>query len=294
MLKTIEIRKVKIPIFSKVADDRDEVEALAFSITENGLLQMICLTPKGSLVFGHRRLKALKAAGVKTLLLHTHYTLCNGDDLKQEMDHIHSNILSRVLNPVDYDEAVLRSKELYEELHPSTKHGKKDAKVAPFHKSMSKATGISPRKVQAAAQRASKSSDKVKEMRKENKLTTAAVTELCKLSPPHQDKVLPFVLNRSKAQASDIVAKFQKGKDIRTIRLLARNFDTEYEEGLLPGIQRKCETLNKMILVAIDKKVVCLQWDQDEIRNFQDSVHSLSRTLGKFKQKQSQPMEASA
>ena len=146
---------------------RDElVTELAESMEKRGLLQPITLrlgSDTGySLVCGWHRLEAAKRLGWSTIVA----TVTDlDDDDEAELAGIDENLIRGELSPAERALHVARRKELYEKLHPETRHGgapgkagggkkAKDAKLAAFAEATAKATAQSRRKVERDATRA--------------------------------------------------------------------------------------------------------------------------------------------
>lgn len=138
----------------------DVVATIAASMAEIGLLHPIVLKPKGKgfrLVVGCHRVAAAKSLKWETIR-----AVVDDDisDDRAELAEIDENLERADLSPAERALHVGRRKELYEKLHPETKHGatgrrgKKDAKFASFTETTAKATGQSKRKIALDATRA--------------------------------------------------------------------------------------------------------------------------------------------
>jgi ParB family transcriptional regulator, chromosome partitioning protein len=143
----------------------DLVERLAESMKMQGLLQPITVRPRSEggylLVFGGHRLKAAELLGWAAI----EATITDTDGDKAELAGIDENLIRGQLSPAERALHIARRKELYEKLHPETRHGgapgragggkkAKDAKLAAFAEATAEATGQSRRKVERDATRA--------------------------------------------------------------------------------------------------------------------------------------------
>ncbi len=145
------------------------VNGLIESLAEpHGLLQPIIVQSWGGagfkLIVGKHRFEAAKAQGWATI----DARVLNGVDADAaELIEIDENLIRAELSPAERALHIGKRKELYEKLHPETKHGgapgkagggkkAKDAKLAPFAEATAKATGQSKRKVARDATRATK------------------------------------------------------------------------------------------------------------------------------------------
>ena len=102
----------------------DKVDEIAASIAAQGLLQPIVLRPRGGanfwLVAGHHRLEAVRQCGHERI----HAVVRDGLDADQALlAEIDENLVRAELSPAEWALHVGRRKELFEKLHPETKHG---------------------------------------------------------------------------------------------------------------------------------------------------------------------------
>lgn len=106
----------------KVAAGRREVKAedvqdLAKSISQVGLLNPITVTPDHILIAGNHRMEAAKLLGWTEI----ECTVCDVSGLLAELAEIDENFVRVNLSPIEFGDLLLRRKEIYEELHPETK-----------------------------------------------------------------------------------------------------------------------------------------------------------------------------
>jgi len=118
----------QVPIESiRVAEDRQltdpgSVPALAQSIEELGLQQPIGVRTDGdgySLVWGWKRLQATRQLGWTTIPA----CIVDMDDMHAELAEIDENLCRAELTAAQRAKQMARRKELYEALHPETRHG---------------------------------------------------------------------------------------------------------------------------------------------------------------------------
>lgn len=116
---------MQIPIFQiKVADGRREaspeaVRELADSIAKVGLLNPITVDQEYTLIAGLHRLEAAKLLGWSEI----ECNVSSLEGLMAQLAEIDENIVRKGFSDDEYDEMLLRRKEIYETLHPETKHG---------------------------------------------------------------------------------------------------------------------------------------------------------------------------
>ena len=120
-----EVMELQIKIEEiKVNPDRGEVvaadvEELADSIKELGLLTAITVDSEYNLIAGLHRLEAVKSLGWKSI----ECVVVDLTGLQAELAEIDENFIRRNIPTVEYGELLLRRKQIYETLHPETKNG---------------------------------------------------------------------------------------------------------------------------------------------------------------------------
>ena len=147
----------------------DLVDDLAESMKERGLLQPITARRRSdggySLVSGRHRFEAAKLLAWSTIAV----TVTDiDDDDEAELAEIDENLIRGELSPAERALHVGRRKELYEKLHPETKHGatgrgrvksRQNGDSIRFSKDAAKTTGRSERTLQREIERATKIAD---------------------------------------------------------------------------------------------------------------------------------------
>ena len=145
------------------AVDEAKVKSLVDSINEIGLINPITVTKESVLIAGLHRLSAVKQLGWENIAV---TIMDNGNSLHTELAEIDENLIRNELHWVEQDEAMKRRKEIYELLHPETKHvtkrggsgrGNKTSDimsdVLPFTEDTAQKTGKSSRSVRRSVQR---------------------------------------------------------------------------------------------------------------------------------------------
>jgi hypothetical protein len=167
------------------------VAALSESIAAVGLINPIRVRAAGEgfeVIAGRHRLEACRALGLAEIDAY----VVTDDDLHAELAMIDENLCRAELGSAERASATARRKEIYEALHPETKHGgdrKTDqgAKFAPsFHKATAAATGQSPRIVQLNAERGEKVIPEVLDMIRGTGLDTGTYLDKLKKLPPNE------------------------------------------------------------------------------------------------------------
>lgn len=149
-----EIRTASIRVGPRMRPLGD-VDALAESIREVGLLNPIVVTSRGVLVSGLHRLEAFRKLGKPTIPA----VVLNISPLEAQLREIDENLVRNDLTLLERAEHFCRRKELYERLHPETRRGgdhgnqycggrKRQTDNLSFSHSVGKLTGRSGKTVQ--------------------------------------------------------------------------------------------------------------------------------------------------
>ena len=121
----IKISNIKINPGRREAEPK-AVEELARSITAVGLMNPVTLDQNNTLVAGLHRLEAAKLLGWTEI----ECTTIGIDSVQAELAEIDENIVRTKLNRQELCEQLLRRKEIYETLHPETRHGMRNGQTA--------------------------------------------------------------------------------------------------------------------------------------------------------------------
>jgi len=114
----IQIKDLKIS--ERVRKEFSNIDELAGSIKELGLLQPILVSNDNELIAGHRRVLASKLLGLKDI----ECSKINPSNELQKLDmELAENVKREDFNPMELARGLSKRKELYEFEHPETKHG---------------------------------------------------------------------------------------------------------------------------------------------------------------------------
>jgi len=202
----------ELPIESIDAGDRlrsidmDYVAFLAKSIEEHGLRQPIEVrkigrSSKYALISGGHRLKAVSVLGHESIVAN----IVVANDLQAALLEIDENLFRRELSPLDRATFLARRKEVYEELHPETKHGgdrrsdqvdKLGHLIQSFSEVTAEKLGISERTVRRAVHLFQGIAPDVRQRIAGTWLAESGsqLDALAKLTPDDQRKIAEFVL----------------------------------------------------------------------------------------------------
>lgn len=265
----IEIKDIKIE--DRIRKEMLNIEELAMSIKEIGLIQPIILTRDNELIAGHRRLLACKSLGFKEI----ECIKINPTDELHKLDmELAENVKREDFNPMELAEGLQKRKELYEAIHPETKAGgdrKSKDGIRLLKDAPDKFTEDTAKKI-------GKSETFVKEH-----------LQLNSLKKEVKDKVRDNKMTKSEA-----LAVFRKDKKIEAIKEQVKELSAE-EMGIYEG---DClDQLNKVK----DNTVACLIIDPpygiDYQSNFklakhdkieednEEAINLLNKSLAKVKPK---------
>lgn len=176
----------------------DHVRELAESIKELGLLNPVTVDKDHILIAGLHRLEAVKLLEWPEV----ECTVSSLEGLQAELAEIDENFVRNDLTTLEYGEMLLRRKEIYEMLHPNSKHGgdRKSEKIksakckVDFEKSFIEDTaeklGVHPCTVARQIQTAKNLTPETKEIIKDTdtKISKKAALKLSRLEPEQQQE----------------------------------------------------------------------------------------------------------
>ena len=196
----VKIDEIKIGPGRRRVEAAD-VQTLAKSISEVGLLNPITVTSDNTLIAGNHRLQAAKLLGWTEI----ECTVSDVSGLLAELAEIDENFVRKNLSPIEFGDLLLRRKEIYEELHPETKSGISQAAgmnralgnnvsetVSPTSKSFVEDTasklGVSPRTVQQKMQVAKNLTPDAKAIIQGSEIGYNDTIKLSRLAPEQQEE----------------------------------------------------------------------------------------------------------
>ena len=172
------------------------VQELVDSISKVGLLNPITIDREHTLIAGLHRLEAAK------LLCWTEIE-CNVSSLEgllAELAEVDENVVRKGLSAVEYSDLLLRRKEIYEALHPETKHGgdRKSEKIKSakctfdseksFVDDTAEKLGVDPSTIRRQIQTAKNLTSEAKDIIRDTgtKITKKDALKLSRLGPEQQ------------------------------------------------------------------------------------------------------------
>ena len=189
----VQISEIKINSGRREALPGD-VKELADSIAEVGLINPIMVDQSYTLIAGLHRLEAMKLLGRSEI----ECTVSDLDGLQVALAEIDENFVRKDLSDDEFRELLLRRKEIYESLHPETKHGgdRKSEKIKSakctfdsaksFVDDTAEKLGVDPSTVRREIQTAKNLTPEAKEIIKGAKVTKSDALKLSRLTPEQQ------------------------------------------------------------------------------------------------------------
>ena len=121
----IPINDIKLNPGRRTAEPGD-VENLAKSIAEWGLLNLITIDQNNTFIAGRHRLEAARLLGWTEI----ECTVTDLQDLWTDHAEIGEKFVRKNLSIIDFGNLLLRRKEIYEILHPETKQGMRNGQTS--------------------------------------------------------------------------------------------------------------------------------------------------------------------
>lgn len=188
----IKISNIKINPGRREAEPK-AVEELARSITAVGLMNPVTLDQNNTLVAGLHRLEAAKLLGWTEI----ECTTIGMDSVQAKLAEIDENIVRTKLNRQELCEQLLRRKEIYETLHPETRHGMRNGQTAKnanlatletksFAEDTAEKTGMSKRAVSRLLQIANNLTGDARRIVEANNMTQDTALKLSRLQHDEQ------------------------------------------------------------------------------------------------------------
>lgn len=188
----VRISSIKINPGRREAEPK-AVEELARSIAAVGLLNPITLDQNNTLVAGLHRLEAARLLGWTEI----ECTAIGMNTVQAELAEIDENIVRTRLNRQELCEQLLRRKEIYETLHPETRHGMRNGQTAKnanlatletksFAEDTAEKTGMSKRAVSRLLQIANNLTGDARRIVEANNMTQDTALKLSRLQHDEQ------------------------------------------------------------------------------------------------------------
>lgn len=234
-----------------------DIPALAESLRTTGQINPIIVKKAGEkfrVIAGRRRFSALKHLSAEKPIK-AKVMIVDLDELQEELITIDENIQREQLSDIEFDEAIYRRKQIYEELHPETKQhtagavaANKKGKGAPaFSKDAAKKLKVSRRTIEKSISRAARASEGLKKARAQG-LLQSKVDMLVTLEMKEQDVLLPHVRALDLSEVKALVEKTKRhGAKAAVMYLEEERREDPRLKPLLRDAQRFRELLDEAI-----------------------------------------------
>jgi ParB family chromosome partitioning protein len=217
----IRIDSITIPM-NRRGTDQAKIRELMNSIKVIGLLNPVTITKDHVLIAGLHRLKAFQELGEMEI----ECSIRDLEGLKVELAEIDENLIRNELHYIDRGEQLKRRKEIYEELYPETKQGKRNGQTVKnadsallgkpsFVEDTAQKTGASSRVIHEELQMAKNILSEVKEVIKAKEINKSDALKIARMEPEKQKKV------------ADALETGEAKKFLQAVRIAKRE---EYEE----------------------------------------------------------------
>jgi ParB family chromosome partitioning protein len=240
----IPVGDVRIAADRKTRRTLRDIETLAASIREVGLINPITVNQNGQLIAGWHRLEAVKLLGWSEIPA----SVVDMEDLDAELAEIDENLVRHDLEALDYAEEMRRRKVIYLQKHPETGHGQSHGgngakepesgslAVLPFTRETAKLTQRSRASVQNDVRIAEKLTSDVKalvrdtdiaknksvllELTRYDDTKQFAIAERLIKKPPDEGKAARrHLLKEAKAVAEAMVVELPESDEAKTRKL---------------------------------------------------------------------------
>ena len=221
-----------ITVANKYLRTNTDVDTLIKSIEQIGVINPLVINSKNQLIAGGRRYSALKEMGWDEVPC----VIVDEGELKEELISIDENLVRKSLNELEFENCLLRGKEIYETLNPDAAEvitledvkpippskrkmteGELEAEIndafdsrKTFVQETAEKTGLSERQIKVAILRDRESSPIVKEARMSGEIGAGHANELMKLDHDAQEKILPYIKEKATSVVKNIVKDIQE------------------------------------------------------------------------------------
>ena len=214
----ININEIKVNSDRRKAS-ADDIQKLADSIDEVGMMNPITVDADHNLIAGLHRLEAAKLLGWSEI----ECSVCELDELHAELAKIDENYIRANLTPLETSQLMFRRKEIYETLHPETKAGaaqgngmkrsteddgladKLSAKPKSFAQGTAEKLGVDERTVRRQVKIAKDLTPEAQQIIEESgmKVTQQNLDKLSRLEPEQQKEAAEKLMSSEQAKDND-------------------------------------------------------------------------------------------
>lgn len=263
-----------------------DIEALKKSIETIGLINPLTVNTKNELLAGSRRYEALKELKIQKVMVKK----VDINDLSQELISIDENLVRTPLNKLELEKCLNRGREIYETLNPNVKkvnieakelttEEKKqekeleDADDSSFTAITALKTGLSKSVIKNAIKRDIHSSDTIKKARAMGEVSASQVNEIIKLDKKQQDKILPYLQEKSVKEVRKLVKEAQLKGIEAAIETSEQSIELPRELTQLLSLVKRS---NKIFLKIILENIKSQGPEMDQINKQVQKLKNLS------------------
>jgi ParB family chromosome partitioning protein len=222
-------------------DRMQNIDDLTESISKVGMTQPILIDKYFNVVSGRRRYAACVRLGLKSIST----VQVNVEQDISDLMRVDGNLTQLALNSVEFDEAMLQRKEIYQRIFPESIDKIVNRVNPTFTEDTANKLNVSKRTVETSVRRAKGASDSVKKAQKDG-LSTTKVNELSALPKEVQDKLLPEIKHRSIDEVKQIVA------DVKDVGLAEAQVKMLEADDSIGQISRDMKKLNRNLRIFLD------------------------------------------
>lgn len=281
----------KIIVSNPYLRTETDIDSLKKSIQTIGLINPLTINAENELIAGGRRYQALKELGITEAAINR----VDISTLEQELISIDENLVRTPLNKLELEKCLNRGREIYEELNPDANKIEVEVKkltaaekkiekeeeendTTSFAAITAEKTGLSKSVIKNAIRRDEQSSDILKEARGNGDVSASQVNEIIRLNKKEQDKILPYIKEKSVKDVRKLVEKaLDQGVDLAIHDSLEiQELPREFKQ--LEAMVKKCNRIFAKILIenlhvegdGFDKVVSEVELVQEQSSKFID------------------------
>ena len=294
----VKISDIKINLGRRGVLEND-VEELALSILDVGLLNPITLTGDYTLIAGLHRLEAVKLLGWTEV----ECIITDLEGLSAELAELDENFARANLSPLEIGDLLKRRKDIYEELYPETKAGTAQAigmnkakgnnvncnlqsTRKSFIEDTANVTGSHPSTIARHIKIASELAPEAKEILRGAKkpIPSSALKKISKLPPSQQEEASSLLVSGEIQTVDEYVAKQQVSESDNekenhpTEDVSAENLSQE-QIAVIMGMAYLTDEFNSHIKEIVEQEQIFSTFSRENIRYLMKMHDSMRQSL---------------
>ena len=295
----VKISDIKVNPGRRGVLDND-VEELALSILDVGLLNPITLTGDYTLIAGLHRLEAVKLLGWTEV----ECIITDLEGLSAELAELDENFARANLSPLEMGDLLKRRKDIYEELYPETKAGTAQAigmnkakgnnvncnlqsTRKSFIEDTAGVTGSHPSTIARHIKVASELSPEAKEILRGAKkpVSSSTLKKISKLPPPQQEEVSSLLVSGEIQTIDEYMARQQASEadsevatDHPSEDVPAENFSQE-QIAVIMGMAYLADGVNGHVREFLEQEDTFSTFSREHIRHIMKMIASMEQSL---------------